>query len=174
MNYSNFKEIYDNLCDKYKSIVFCLLRDMEHNKDNSKDKIEYSQGFKFAMAEQDISTNELAAIIEKKKGYINIRNSVASCITKGYTRSEYFNDILEILEIDESYLIKHSKYFLLRECNMEWCFNSISKINQDAVYNLMLQLSNIQIVHNSNDSFEYLDESTNLGLISDVDNIINY
>ncbi len=169
MNYSSFKKIYDNLSDEYKSIIFYLLRDMEHNKDNPKDKIDYSPGLKFAMVEQDITTNELASKLEEKTGCTNLRETVASIIDRGSKYSVYFKDILEILDIDEPYLIKHSEYFRSREGNMEWCFNSISKINQDAVYSLILQLSNLNRVPSFIDSFEHPHESNSLGIISDND-----
>lgn len=174
LNYSKFMEAYGQLSEEYQFIIFQLLRDMEHNKDNSKDKIDYSRGLKIAMFEQELTINSLTTILEEKTGCNNLRERIASMIERGSKSSEFFKDTLEILNIDELYLIQQSEYFQTRTGNMEWIFNSIPEANQYAVYHLILQLSDLDSVRNTINILNHTNKFNTLGIISEDDNVIDY
>ncbi|HBJ2622999.1 TPA: hypothetical protein LA827_002779 [Clostridium botulinum] len=146
LNYSKFIEVYDQLSEEYKFIVFQLLQDMEHNKDHPDDKIDYKRGLSIAMAEQEFTINSLTTALEEKTGCVDLRETVASMIKRGSKTSSLFKNTLDILDIDELYLIKNSEYFQTRISNIEWCFNSISEQNKEAVYFLSVQLTNLKSI----------------------------
>lgn len=142
MEFNIFKQFFDKLSDSNQMRVFYLLQNLEHSIDDpdDKNKVDYSRGFRIALDGQGMSINDLANEIEKKYKYQEVRNSIASLITRGSGKSEYLKEVLEILEIDETYLIKNSEYFLEKTRDIEWCFTHLSPQNQEAVYLLAVSL----------------------------------
>jgi len=167
MEFDIFKQFYDELSDSNQMRVFYLLQNLEHSIDDpdDKDKVDYSRGFKIALKGQGMSINNLADEIEEKYRYQEVRNSIASLIMRGSRKSEYLKEVLEILEIDETYLIKNSEYFLEKTRSIEWCFTHLSPQNQEAVYMLTLSLLSDDFVSDS-----LLAECNNVG-VSPVDDL---
>jgi hypothetical protein len=173
-------EVYDQLSEEYRFIIFQLLQDMEHNKDHSDDKIDYKRGLNIAMAEQEFTIDSLTTALEDKTDKTvendenGLREIVASMIQRGSKKSKLFKDTLDILDIDELYLIKNSEYFQTRIGNIEWCFNSISDSNKEAVYFLVLKLSDLKCITDSINYIKHANDISDCGIISNDDNDIDY
>ena len=142
LDYKLFKESFDDLSKEHQLIITTLLKNLEHHLDMPKDEIKYSDGLKIAMKERGYSYNDLVHEIEKRNNGEEINNTIVSAIVRGSKNSMYFQDILDILEIDEAFLIQNSTCIQSRINSMEWCFESLSDINKEAVYHLVIQLSN--------------------------------
>ena len=171
MNYTTFRKAYNTLSDEYRFIIFNFLQKMEHAKDNPSDKIDYSHGLKIAMSEKELTINSLTFLIEEKTGYRDLRETIASMIERGSSSFAYFQDALDVLEIDENFLIQNSKYIQSRIDNIEWCFKSISKQNQEAIYHLVLNLANPEYITNFLECFQHRDDFSSTGVISGNEDI---
>ena len=165
MNYNTFKEAYDMLSPEYQSIIFTFLQRMEHAKDNPNDKIDYSRGLKIAMKDNDLSLNSLVSILEKKWGVKELQPTITSMLARGSSSSTYFQDTLNILNIDETFLIQNSEYFQSRIDDIKWCFESISAQNQEAVFYLTVALTRAKRTMNVSELFH----SSNIGVNSNED-----
>lgn len=171
MNYTTFKKAYDTLSTEYQFIIFDFLQKLEHAKDNPSDKIDYSRGLKIAMSEKELTINSLTFLIEEKIGYRNLRETIASMIERGSSSSAYFQDALDVLEIDENFLIQNSEYFQSRINNIEWCFKSISKQNQEAIYYLVLDLANPESITNFLKYLQHPKDFSSTGISSENEDI---
>lgn len=151
INFESFLSIFNSLPDKFSTIVFHLIQNMEHTENVSLKDIDYRRGFNIALREHDLSINDLAKLVEKKiydnaepKG--TLRDGIATLIERGHRNSSsiYLKDVCEILEIDETFLINNSEYMYKHTQDIKWCFETLSPINQSAIYSLVLQLNSIE------------------------------
>lgn len=152
INYDLFNKKFKLLPDKYQTLIFQLLQDMEHTVNINPKDLLYKRGFTIALKEHDLTINKLAEIAEIKingKSEGKFRDAIATLIERGYkgSRSAYLDVACEILEIDEIFLINNSEYLVEHTQNIKWCFETISDINQLAIYNLMSKLENIECLN---------------------------
>ena len=167
ISYDLFNKKFKLLPDKYQTLIFQLLQDMEHTVNVNPKDLLYKRGFTIALKEHDLSINKLAKIIDKKNNISDendvikkgkkkgdednayCRDAIATLIERGYkgSRSAYLDVACEILEIDEIFLINNSEYLVEHTQNIKWCFETISDINQLAIYNLMSKLENIECLN---------------------------
>lgn len=167
LDYSVFKESYEKLSKEHQFIIFQLLQNLEHKEDDLTKKINYKRGFQIAMEEHTLSIEALAKILEDKAGISEQRNTIASMITRGSKNSGYFKDTLDLLEINENFLIGNSEYIQSKIGDMEWCFETLSNKNKEAVYFLTLQLSNMKNITNFIEYIKNPYEIKNVGIESD-------
>lgn len=150
INFESFLSIFNSLPDNFGTIVFQLIQNMEHTENISPKDIDYRRGFNIALCEHNLSINDLAKLVEKKiygndEPQGTLRDGIATLIERGHKNSSsiYLNDVCEILEIDETFLINNSEYMYKHTQDIKWCFETLSPINQSAIYFFVLQLSDI-------------------------------
>lgn len=138
----DFMGVFSELSPENQDIIYFTMRDMEHLKDNPKDKISYSRGLKMAMKHKGITLAELAKRVDKKLGTWNSFPAIQSLIYRGSPNSHYLPTVMEILDIDEPYLIQNSEYFSSRldPHDLSKSYNSLSPQNQIAIANLITYL----------------------------------
>lgn len=167
MKFDTFKQIYDKLSGANQLRVFHLLQNLEHAKGDTKDKVDYSSGLKIALKEHDMTIDDLVEKLDenpKYQGQQGLRELIASLIIRGSRHSSCFEDVLEILEIDETYLINNSEYFQKKTRSIEWCFTHLSSQNQEAVYLLTVSLLSDDFTLDS-----LFAECDNIGISTDDD-----
>lgn len=165
IDYSEFKKQYDILPNEYQQIIFSLLQDMEHTDNIDSRQINYSRGLKIAMAEHDFTVDQLADSVKERTSLPPnslLRDSIASIVQRGYKSSSYLEEILNILDINETFLIRESEYIHSNISSIEWCFNTLSNQNKEAVYWLVSRLTDI---NGMKEFLEYFKKTTTISNI---------
>lgn len=142
-SYDDFMGMFSQLSPENQDLIYSIMCDMEHLKDNPKDKISYSRGLKRAMMYKGITLAELAKRVDKKLGTWNSFPAIQSLIYRGSPNSHYLPTVMEILDIDETYLIQNSEYFSSRlddPHDLSKNYNSLSPQNQLAIATLITYL----------------------------------
>lgn len=155
ISYTEFENVFNKLSSVHQFIIFHMVQNMEHI--NVETEINYSREYKIALQMNDMSINDLAdelvGITESTKGkpttskensQLNIRNTIASIIIRGTKNTDYFDDILDALGIDEEFLIRNTEHYQKGLTDLKWCFEHLSKQNRHAVYMLTVQLADIK------------------------------
>lgn len=107
----NFEIFFHNLKelgDVEANIVLNVLKLMEHGL-NFKD-VENRYGIEIARTEKRYTQKELIEKVEKKTGE-NIENTFKAMLKKNYKNSLCLKHTLEVLDIDEDFLIQNSEHF---------------------------------------------------------------
>ena len=143
MEYSKFQEEFNQLNADNKKMVHELLQDMEHTE--CKKKIDYSYGLKKAKFLADLSWNEIMEKIrenlEKKDDDRSFTlDTIKNVVKRGSSGSEYFEFLLEVLNVSKEELIWDFWHQQPELDDLEWCYESISSVNQYAVFCLVERL----------------------------------
>ncbi len=139
-SYESFKSKFDELSNEKQSIIMTVLLFMEHKID--KKEVDIANGMRIARTVADMSKNELCKAIlkrsphrkgEEKQNINAIEETYDSMIRNHSFGSELLPISLDILGIDEIYLIRNSKYFKEKQCDMEWLYSTISDYDKDVL-----------------------------------------
>lgn len=150
-SYESFKSELDGLSDEKWNIIMAVLLFMEHKID--KKEVDIASGIEIARKSAWMSENELyEAILKKcpdlygceKKAIESIKSTFDSMIRNHSFGSKLLPVILDILGIDEIYLIRNSLYFQEKQKDIEWLYSTISDYDKDVLGSL---LSDLQYGH---------------------------
>lgn len=153
-----FKTFYD-LTPEQMFIICRTLIYMEHVNDPNFGKEDYRDSITFLRKQAKLTLMDLCRIIATKNGidceqYIyGLKDGIKSAIRRTSRKSQYFNEILEILKTDEFELEILSDYYNNEEKNgnLMWLYNSVSDRNKHMIHYLMndlLLLNSMQIKSN--------------------------
>ena len=148
MDYKSFHMIFKELTDDKKMIVLEIMRKFEH----TTPKIDYSKALNLALKESIYSMETLLRKIreiakikyniideEHLYNYAN-EDTIKSIFKRGSTKSSHYDEILDILGIDDNYL--QIIYYDYLKTNEEGLFETMSAADQNTIYNLVLALKN--------------------------------
>ncbi|MDY5790512.1 MAG: hypothetical protein SPL91_03250 [Oliverpabstia intestinalis] len=146
MEYSRFQELFDRLNADNKEIVQELLKDMEHTE--CKKKVDYSYGLnkEKILSDGPLSWNDIVVETNKKlkeKGLEDMeltKDTLKNIVKRGSSGSIYFETILEVLDVSKELLIWDFWSQQPEINNLKWCYESISPVNQYAVFYLVIRL----------------------------------
>lgn len=168
MDYKEFKNEFDKLTKSKKVILYHMIYFMEHKIDETTAKesgFNFVRGFAMARLEKEMTADKLYKEIAKRDN-MNNEDSVASVpetfrsmerrSSKG---SHLYKKALEILEIDEQYLIDNSEYYYNKQFDFEWLYDTLLPRDKEAVIFLLRYLLDTKRVEEI-----LLSEVNNIGL----------
>lgn len=121
-------------------LVLDLLNDLEHHKLNPKDKITYSESIKSAMARMNITRMELIHRVEALTHDESTESAINSLLYRNTCNSWVLPFVMEVLDIDEDYLIRHSSYFYPNIYNLQRNFETLSLHDQKVLINFLAHI----------------------------------
>lgn len=167
-NEINFLEFYKTFYELTPEQMFIICRTliyMEHINDPNFSRENYKDSINFLRNQAKLTLMDLCKIIARKNNFNNkkayeqyifgLKEGIRSAISRTSRKSQYFNEILEILKTDEFELEMLSDYYNNEDKNgnLMWLYNSVSDRNRHMIHYLMddlILLNNIQINNDEN------------------------
>lgn len=144
MLFERFMNLYHLLTVRNEMIVVSLLYNLEHLKVDPKDKITYSESIKTAMRNKNMTRKELIHQVEELTHFENVESAINSLLYRNTCNSYILPYVMQILDIDQTYLISHSGYFYPLLYDLRTSFETLPLQNQRALIGLLADLINLQ------------------------------
>lgn len=153
MTYDDFITLLNKLTKPHRDIVLDVLRKMEHENDPNFKSVNFEKSFTLARLFKNMTLEDICFRIAErnnvkpKQAVQQYKNSVVSAMKRTSCNSIYYNDLLDVLEIDETVLEEYSDYYREKFYNnncTEWLYNSVSDRNKLVAFYLAQDLYILQ------------------------------